>query len=211
MTGDSTFMSRLLPIEEERLLRAYIAGTESMGELDPILDAMAVPVQLEVPRLAVAVAQILLHEIQETLPQWYGDGNPENYNRQPHRRHKDARLVFNPRLVVEINWANSGPGFSWPEAYHVTYVPGFDKHVVTASRDGEDAMGCSDHAIGFAEGSLDPVEAAKRAILPYWSWMFHEWEQRRWVEVYTEGLVDARTVDAWADELWEVEEEELNG
>jgi hypothetical protein len=43
-------------------------------------------------------------------------------NRSRHGRHKDARLRFNPKLLFSINWATSGPGFEWPEAYYVTYV-----------------------------------------------------------------------------------------
>ena len=80
-------------------------------------------------------------------------------------RHKDARLAFNPQLVCTINWADSGPGYSWPESYHVTYLPGFDRFVMTASRDGPDAWGCVDQAIGVADGSLSPVEAARQASL----------------------------------------------
>jgi hypothetical protein len=48
-------------------------------------------------------------------------------NRRRHRRHKEARLNFNPQLLFSINWATSGPGFEWPEAYYVTYVPGLEK------------------------------------------------------------------------------------
>jgi hypothetical protein len=63
-------------------------------------------------------------------------GGTVNLNRKEYKRHKDARLAFNPQLVCTINWADSGPGFSWPESYHVTYLPGFDKFVITASTDG---------------------------------------------------------------------------
>ena len=89
-------------------------------------------------------------------------------NRKEHKRHKDARLAFNPQLICTINWADSGPGFSWPESYHVTYLPGFDKFVVTASRDGPDAWGCDDHAIGVANGGLSPVDAAKEVVTEFW-------------------------------------------
>ena len=57
-------------------------------------------------------------------------------NRSRHGRNKGARLRFNPKLLFSINWATSGPGFEWPEAYYVTYIPGLEKYVFTASRDG---------------------------------------------------------------------------
>jgi len=52
-----------------------------------------------------------------------------------HKRHPDARLPFNPQLLFGINWATSGPGFEWPEDYRVTYIPGLEKYIFTASRD----------------------------------------------------------------------------
>ena len=134
---------------------------------------------------SIAVAQILLHEIQESLPQWASVREEAVVlNRKEHRRHKDARLVFSPQLVCTINWADSGPGFSWPESYHVTYLPGFNKFVVTASRDGNDVWGCSDHAIGVADGMLEPIEAAKEAILHYWRIQHGSWDQERWAYLF---------------------------
>ena len=99
-------------------------------------------------------------------------------------------------------------GFSWPESYHVTYLPGFDKFVVTASRDGPDAWGCSDHAIGVADGDLSPVEAAKKVIVEFWGSQVSAWEQCRWAYLFGEGLIDSQTANAWADEVWCVSEEE---
>ena len=85
---------------------------------------------------------LIARNIQGTLPQWASVRGERVYlNRKEHKRHKDARLTFNPQLVCTVNWADSGPGFSWPESYHVTYLPGFDTFVITASRDGPDAWG----------------------------------------------------------------------
>jgi len=111
-------------------------------------------------------------------------------------------LAFNPHLICTVNWADSGPGFSWPESYHVTYLPGFDAYVVTASRDGPDGWGCADHAIGVANGSLDPVDAAKEVVTEFWRMQLNSWEQPRWAYLFDEGLIDAKTSDAWAEEVW---------
>lgn len=46
-----------------------------------------------------------------------------------------------PELVCCINWADSGPGYSWPESYYVTYLPGLEKYIVTASLDSPDVWG----------------------------------------------------------------------
>ena len=194
---------RLLPADEHALLSCYVKGTSEPDNFDALYDALEVPANATPPRLAIAVAQILLHHIQERLPQWASvRGSKVSLNRKEHKRHKDARLAFHPQLICTINWADSGPGFSWPKSYHVTYLPGFDKFVVTASRDGPDAWGCADHAIGVANESLSPVDAAKEVVTEFWRMQLNSWEQPRWAYLFDEGLIDSKTSDAWADEVW---------
>ena len=154
---------RLLPDQEQALLACYVTGSKQPASFQQLFDTMEVPDHAEPDRLQIAVAQILLHHVQDSLPQWAAitkDGELVT-NRRRHRRHKEARLNFNPQLLFSINWATSGPGFEWPEAYYVTYVPGLEKYVFTASRDGDDAWGCEDHAIGSAEKSDNIQEAAR--------------------------------------------------
>lgn len=172
-------IERLLPVDEQALLRAYVEGGSEPADAANIYDALEVPANATPPRLAIAVAQILLHHVQGALPQWASGGTIQ-LNRNEHKRHKDARLAFNPQLVCTINWADSGPGFSWPESYYVTYLPGFDKFVITASRDGPDTWGCADHAIGVANGGRSPIEGARQAITEFWRLQVIEWEQPRW-------------------------------
>ena len=194
---------RLLPADEHALLKAYVEGTSEPANAAAIYNTLEVPAGATPPRLAIAVAQILLHHVQGTLPQWASvSGGTVNLNRREYKRHKDARLAFNPQLVCTINWADSGPEFSWPELYHVTYLPGFDKFVITASRDGPDAWGCADHAIGVVDGNQSPVEAAKEAITEFWRMQVNEWEQCRWAYLFDEGLIDSKTANVWANKVW---------
>ena len=71
-----------------------------------------------------AVAAILLERIQDQLPQWASvrDGKA-TLGRTLRDRAADRTVEITPVHLVTINWADSGPGFSWREAYHVTYVP----------------------------------------------------------------------------------------
>jgi hypothetical protein len=202
---------RLLPVDEWALLNCYVEKTSEPDGIDAFYNALEVPTGATAPRLAIAVAQIVLHHIQGSLPQWASvRGEKVILNREEHKRHQDARLKFDPRHICTVNWADSGPGFSWPEAYHLTYLPGFDKFVVTASRDGPDAWGCSDHAIGVADGGLDPVEAAKEVVIGQWRYQFDNWEQSRWAYLLGEGLIDKATASCWADEVWATEPNEEN-
>jgi hypothetical protein len=105
---------RLLPADEHALLKAYVEGTSEPANAAAIYETLEVPAGATPPRLAVAVAQILLHHVQGTLPQWSSvSADALCLNREEHKRHKDARLAFNPQLVCMVNWADSGPGFSW--------------------------------------------------------------------------------------------------
>jgi hypothetical protein len=61
---------RLLPAEEQALLRCYIERTSELDNANAFYDALEVPNNATPPRLAIAVAQIILHQVQETLPQW---------------------------------------------------------------------------------------------------------------------------------------------
>jgi hypothetical protein len=194
---------RLLPVDELALLKCYVEGTPEPEGFGALYHALEVPKSDYIPRLAIAVAQIVLHEIQGSLPQWASVRDDEVVlNRKEHKRHRDARLIFNPQLVCTINWADCGPGFSWPESYHVTFLPGFNKFIVTSSRDGDDVWGCSDHAIGIADGSLSPTEAAKAVIINSWRTQFLKWEKERWAYLFDEGLIDKKVTEAWADEAW---------
>ena len=81
---------------------------------------------------------------------------------------------------------------------------------MTASRDGPDAWGCADHAIGVADGSLSPVEAAQQVITEFWRMLMNEFEHSRWVYLFDEGLIDSKTANLWADEVWCASEEETD-
>ena len=98
---------RLLPADEQALLKCYVEEKSEPDDFGALYDALEVPENATPPRLAIAVAQILLHHIQGTLPQWASvRGDKVSLNRKEHKRHKDARLAFNPQLICTINWAD---------------------------------------------------------------------------------------------------------
>ena len=154
--------------------------------------------------LSNAVARLVLSKIQDRLPQWaavYADGRV-NLART-YRPKRDAIIEPLPRFLFEINWADSGPGFSWPEAYHVSYLPGFDRYVVTASQDSPDMHGYTDEAIGHfgAGGPVD--EGIHRTIVKCWGDQAADLEQHRWAYLLQSGEIDEETAGAWADEVWD--------
>ena len=196
---------KLLPDDEVRILETYInCGVYHDYHFEEVFDALGVPANSTLDRISIAVAQILLNPIQGTLPNWGSvrDDGEVILGRLRKNRSKDARLNFNPHHVCTINWADSAPGLCWPEAYHVTYLPGFNKYIITASRDGNDTFGCTDNAIGFENSDLSPEEAARLAIVAYWKVQVRDWSQDRWVYLFNEGLINSETANYWADETW---------
>ncbi len=194
----------LIPQIELDLIEAYLSNEPAsafdgyFSENNIPLDAMASPLQ-------IAVARVLLNPIQASLPQWAAvrESGEVLLNRKEIQRHPQAvRLTLEPQLVCCINWADSGPGYSWPESYHVTYIPGLEKFIVTSSRDGADAFGCADHALGWGSVAEGELLVAKRIIQGFWEHQRNEWDQERWAYLFDEGLIDSATADAWAEEIW---------
>ena len=85
---------RLLPAEEEAVLRCYVTDSEEPASLEELYDALEVPADDKiariVSRLQIAVAQILLHQVQDRLPQRAAvrsDGERPLKMYQRHRSH----------------------------------------------------------------------------------------------------------------------------
>lgn len=152
--------------------------------------------------LESAVARLVLNGIEKRLPQWaavYEDGRILFGRKHNHKWAGQITLL--PVFLLEINWADSGPGFSWPEQYHATYVPGYHQYVITASHDSPDSFGYEDIAIGHFAANT-PLEAGCRQVIIDW------WRQRdsdpelRWQDFWQAGLFNLPETSEWADEVW---------
>jgi hypothetical protein len=179
---------------------------EPLFPVDCILDEWGIPkeIPLMYSRSGVGVAQILLERVQDRLPQW-GVWSPEDgvqLARPILDRRAQRKVELLPRLLFTINWADSGPGYSWPVSYYATYVPGFDRTVVTGSADCPDVFGFCDVALGSFGPEVSILEGSRRIIVSEWSSRRVEWDQRRWAYLFDTGLVSEADAQAWADEVW---------
>ena len=198
--------------EELRAVDVLARGGTSDDPKEPVLVEPDADRQSSTNGAANAVARLLLARIQSRLPQWMTRKEGKLVSARQHRKAKSRQVDPLPQFLFEINWANSGPGFSWPEAYHVTYVPGFQRFVVTASQDSPDAYGYADLAIGwFAEGA-DVIQGSKRVILEWWE-QSRRTDHEGWEHFLSSGLVGEDEAQQWKDEIWsdEAEEEEEDG
>ena len=194
----------LIPQIELDLIEAYLSN-EPAAAFDSYFSENNIPLDAMASPLQIAVARVLLNPIQASLPQWAAvrESGEVLLNRKEIQRHPQAvRLTLEPQLVCCINWADSGPGYSWPESYHVTYIPGLEKFIVTSSRDGADAFGCADHALGWGSVAEGELLVAKRIIQGFWEHQRNEWDQERWAYLFDEGLINETTANSWAEEIW---------
>lgn len=133
-----------------------------------ILDEWNIPSELDrFDPTDAAVAQILLERVQGRLPQWVG---PTGAARPAFDRRAHRKVEFWPQRLFTINWADSAPGYSWPAEYRATYVPGFDRTVVTASVDCTEVFGVCDVAIGWFGPERSVFEGSHDIIVAHWSW-----------------------------------------
>lgn len=109
---------------------------------------------------------------------------------------------------MTINWADSGPGFCWPVAYYVTWVPLYDCFVVTQSADSPDAFGYCDIAIGHFPNTKNFVDEATKIIEKDWKWQFENFEQSRWAYLFGAGLIEEERAIEMRETVWDDELEE---
>ena len=116
-----------------------------------------------------AVARLMLGVIQERLPDWasVNVATGEYTSARPRFRRRSSAVSLLPAKLFEINWADSGPGFSWPEAYHVTHVPDLNVRVFTASVDTDEVWGVADLAVGWARPRRD-ISWGTNAVIGSW-------------------------------------------
>ena len=166
------------------------------------------PVPASDPHAAIdnAVARIALEAIQEQLPSYgrYEDGEWQQARHYESRRNRPVPLL--PQDLFSINWANSGPGASWPVFYYVTWIPFYNRFVVTASCDDPSIWGYWDIAIGFFDGGQDVREHSHQILVDEWQRALDTWNQAEWEGFWDKGLIDEDTARLWAAKVWRPED-----
>jgi len=152
--------------------------------------------------LSNAVAKLLLQGVQNRLPQWAATYEDHIELSRDYTDKTPRKVEFMPQLLFEINWADSGPGFSWPEMYMVTYVPVYDVYIVTASADSPDRWGFCDRAIGWFPPQTSIKDGAHGIVTAGWRYQYRECNQHPWVELLANGLISDADAEAWSEEVW---------
>ena len=153
-----------------------------------------------------AVARIALAPIRDGLPVWgtYADGQVRHSRQRDQQGDLPVRgYRSDPVLAVAINWADSGPGCSWPLTYHVAWIPVYDQYVVTVSYDTDDIEGYLDVAIGCLPEGAGVETDLKEVIQGHWE--RDAYNLQAWSYCINPGIV--KDPYAWRDEIhWGIDE-----
>ncbi len=201
--------------EEHRIISTYLG----VKPVEPIPDSLTLEVALGNLGLntkvdvhsqeAYATAAILLERVQDRLPQWASVRDDQvTLGRNIRDRAAERTVELTPQFLLMINWADSGPGFSWPETYNVTYVPLYDVFVVTGSVDSTDIYGVTDFAIGQFPGSEAVLKGSSKAMAGEWDFLASTYDQSRWAYVFDPGLITIEEAENLADQVWNENEDE---
>jgi hypothetical protein len=162
-------------------------------------------IQKDTRALGNAAARIALATIQHQLPQWgsFTPGQGISYARTL-RRFPVRKVNSQPLFLFSINWADSGPGFSWPESYHVTWIPYYDRFLVTASSDSKDLFDFEDLELGSFAGSSEPgVDLREIRDIITGFWQEHQSNDfEAWEGVSKVGVIKGGTARAWRSRVW---------
>lgn len=191
---ESMIIPSLYTADEQLVLERWIRKGQDYGDREKLTDANR-------------VAEIVLYSIQARLPK--GLSIREDGSAVAGRRTWDcpvrmrADVIF-PLHVFDINRDDSQPGISWPESYHVTFLPGYDLCIVTISLDSADAYGYTDFALGCFESfeGDDVAEKAARVIQSWWQYLHDNKRTPVWTALQKSGIVDAQTAFRLRDEVW---------
>jgi hypothetical protein len=160
-----------------------------------------------------AVASIVLERIQDRLPNYYlriGENydDPEIWRGRNIAERKAIRKIeLTPQRMFTVNWGG-GPGYDWPVEYSVTWIPMYNRFIVTASADCDEANGACDFALGQFEFTGSVAAEAAKSIEQDWSRQRDMWSQGRWVALFGSGLVSEEQAEEMADRVWAEEEDE---
>ena len=156
-------------------------------------------------------ARIALAPIQDRLPQWacFNLSYKPLFGRTL-RPFPLRKANSQPLLLFGINWATSGPCCDWPEHYHVTWIPHYDRYLVTASSDSKAVHGFEDIALGsFAPSSKRGADRKSIGSIISWHWgdLYSRGQEFPWESLWRAGAIGHELPFKWRDEIWPPEME----
>ena len=190
---------------ERRLLDIWFAGkpTDEAAVAWLAAEGFEEPPSRPYKVIDAWVGSFAVRHIQDRLPNCgisYREG--EIILTRTRRKVRSQKVMGLVRHLFGINWADSGPGFSWPADYNLVWFPGYERFVLTYSADSPDALGYCDLAIGSIAPSADWKESVHQLLVADWGkqWWFNE--QAPWQALLAAGSVSEEEALRWRKEAW---------
>jgi len=106
------------------------------------------------------------------------------------------------QFIATVDWG--GEGFracSWPEAYHITKIPYYNRWVVTSTRDTSEITGYDECAIFNSPSNQPERSVCCDALLRYWRYQLL-FKQPVFNEIRASGLLAAADLSSVAALVW---------
>lgn len=149
-----------------------------------------------------ALARMVLSGVEDTLPVYIAVSRGVTIVTRKKRAPRIPSVRAVPIFLLEVNWANSAPGISWPEAHHVGWLPGFDRWVLTSSRDTPELDGYCDRVLCQFAQCDDPVDEARTRVQLYWQDLCDAYGQKRWACLRNTGRIARQDAERMARTVW---------
>lgn len=194
MFQESMIIPSLYTEDDQQVIERWIKHSEMGTEDNDLNDANR-------------VAEIALCSVQGRLPQGIAireDGSPVICRKTWHCQVPMRNDLLFPTHLLDINWDDSQPGFSWPESYYATVFPGYNVYAVTISQGSGDSHGYYDLAIGsFMADEPGEITAKASLVIQAWWESCHQTVKKfAWKELLKSGQIDAVTALRLRDEVW---------
>ena len=192
-------------VSEEELYSDYSWETEQPLPSYPLLQSG--PTQNLDASINNVVARLILEPIADRLPNFTTvsrkDGSICSTRPPASKAYKSRAVTGLPNFLFKINWATSGPGFSWEELYHVGFLAEYDLYVVTASQDSSDALGFCDVCIGFFSETQDFIQDALYLVMEWWGDKRGEYGAEKYESITSIGLASADQIAEITEQVWD--------
>ena len=153
--------------------------------------------------LDASVGSFAVQHIQHRLPNCgisFEDG--EVILTRTRRKVRSQAVTGLARFLFGINWATSGPGITWPADYHLAWLPGYERLVLTYSADSPEVLGYCDFALGHVSPKADWRAEVRQIVVADWSRQWQRHDQWPWEGLTDEGHVGREEAYEWRREAW---------
>jgi hypothetical protein len=156
-------------------------------------------------RLDAATGNLILQSVQRRLPHWeseehHGHGRFARIDRM--YALKGRLLSFIPQHLFTITWPGRKPGLAGPIAYHLVWLPVFDRFVVTASVPTREGNGYCDFALESFRAHDVIEQKVGNIVYRDWRRQFVHWCVKQRAEVYATGIIGYDFANKVAERAW---------